>query len=251
MNEDFSGKNYLVTGASSGIGRAVCTELSKRGANIALLARDRDRLSETLSRMTDGKHFSAVCDLADISAIERTVQELWRNCGRMDGFVHCAGISANLPLRKTNFDVLHGVMRVNFYAFVELVRCFVTQKAKSEAMRIVGISSIGSVTHTKYHTAYSASKAALEAAVRDLAEELIPRNVRINAVRPAYVDTPMLAAMNDIMDDFNEYVKTSGFQPLGLIDPVHVANMVLYLLGDAADFITGMVMPINGGARCQ
>jgi NAD(P)-dependent dehydrogenase (short-subunit alcohol dehydrogenase family) len=189
--------------------------------------------------------------LANISEIERTALAVRQEYGEVNGFVHCAGISANLPLRKTSVDVLHAVMRVNFYAFVEFIRCFVAKKAKSEAMNIVGISSISSVTHTKYHTAYSASKAALEAAVRDLAEELIPRNVRINAIRPAYVDTPMIAAMNDIMEDFNEYVKTSGFQPLGLIDPAHVANLVLYLLGDASVFITGMVMPINGGARCQ
>ena len=114
----------------------------------------------------------------------------------------------------------------------------------------MAISSLASTEFQKYLTLYAASKAALEASVRCLAAELGPRNARVNAVRPAFVDTPRLAGLNEITGSVEESLKSSGYQPLGLVTPEEVAKVVLFLLGDAAQHINGVSWAVNGGAAC-
>ena len=119
-------------------------------------------------------------------------------------------------------------------------------------MHIVAISSLASVSSDRYFTPYSASKAAMDAAVRCLARELVTRNVTINSIRPAIVDVErMRAALDDITDGgLNQQIIDNGFQPLGLIPPKDIAKATAYFLSDAAKYITGTSMFFNGGAAC-
>jgi len=246
---ELEGKNYIVTGASSGIGRAVCVELSKQKSNVILVARNEERLQETLEKMIPANHRAISFDLTNIEDINKIVADIYEKCNTIDGIIYCAGYGTATTLRKTTYEVLHRDMLINYYAFVELVRCVVKDKPKKHPMRIVSISSIASILNTINYTAYSASKAALDAAVRVLSTELIKKNTTINTIRPAYVDTEALTFTNDLFEDFTEHIKKTGFQPLGLIDPYDVAKMTVYLMSDAAKSITGMNIPINGGAR--
>ena len=244
---DFQNKHYLVTGASSGIGRAVSVELSKRGAHVALLSRDARRLEETLASLAPGEHSVLRHDLVNTEEIKDVLAPLLSADARISGFVHCAGISPVIPLRRLTFARLNKMMLINFYSFVEITRCLCMAKKEDHPMRIVGLSSIASVSNSYLQTAYAASKAAMDAAVRWLSVELAEKRVNINTICPAYVDTEMLEDITTLVDGFIENLGARGGQSLGLIDPRDVAQMVLYLLSDFAKSITGMQIPINAG----
>jgi NAD(P)-dependent dehydrogenase (short-subunit alcohol dehydrogenase family) len=246
MVNELAGKTYLVTGASSGIGRCVSVQLDRVGANVVLLARDKKRLGETLHMMPRGTHKSISYDLQDIGGIAELVKSSLAGDG-MDGYVHCAGIERSIGFTRMTRDALHSVMATNFYAFVEMARQLIKGNAGKDQMSIVVISSAASNSFSKGMTAYAASKAALEAAVRTMSAELLSRNITVNAIRPGFVDTPMLSKLRQLDDGFDERVREN--QPLGLLQPEDVANLILYLLSPAARMISGMLFPVNGGSR--
>lgn len=250
MPNEFKDKTFLVIGASSGIGQCVALELGSLGANVVLLARDQQRLNSTLEQMPQGRHTVISFDATAVAEIDNVVKSMKDSHGRIDGCVYCVGLGGSYRLRDMTSDFFQLSMVANCYAFIEFVRCLVKKKPREQSMRIVGISSLASITNVKYMTAYSASKAAMDAAVRCLATELIPRNITINTIRPGFVDTRMIAdlAMNDIVGGINETIKENGYQPQGVIAPDDVAKLAVYLLSDAAKFITGTAMSINGGA---
>ncbi|MDR1243461.1 MAG: SDR family oxidoreductase [Deltaproteobacteria bacterium] len=250
MNTEYSGKNYIITGGTSGIGRCICLELSYLGANVALIARNQERLRQTYEKMSAGNHAAISFDVNDISGISGIIDNVYVQYGTIDGFVHCVGSGEASRLSRLSYDKLHAAMLSGYYAFVEFVRCVAGKRNKAAPLRIVSISSAASVTHAKHLTAYAAAKSALEAATRTLSAEFISKKVTVNAVRPAYVRTARLATVNELTGDIEEHLKRTGFQPQGLIEPEDAAKLAIYLLGDAAKSITGMVFSINGGAQC-
>jgi NAD(P)-dependent dehydrogenase (short-subunit alcohol dehydrogenase family) len=250
MNIEHIGKNYLVIGASSGIGRSACERLAKLGANMILIARRSELLENTLQSMTQGNHAIYSFDVTNISEIQNILVSILDSYRKIDGCVYCVGSGDTPRLRDITYDRLHAVMLANFYAFIEFVRCLVKKKAKSNIMRIVCMSSLASMSNDKYLTAYAASKAAMDAAVRCLATELVLKNVTINSIRPAFVNTGRTAGLAELIGDVGEHLKKNGYQPQGWIPPEDVADLIVYLLSDAAKFITGTSVAINGGARC-
>lgn len=249
MDFELMGKNYIITGASSGIGRAACIELSKQKANVILVARNEERLQETLDQMEQGNHTLISCDLTSLDEISGVVTDIYEKYNVIDGIIYSAGITKTPKLSKATYEEMNPTMLINYYAFIELLRHAVDKK-KKHPMSVVAISSMSVLTCNAGSIAYSASKAALEAAVRVFSKELFKKNVRINAIRPAEVDTEMTTyGWGMIYDDYGKHLKETGFQPYGLIDPADVANMAIYLTKDAAKAITGMMIPINGGAR--
>lgn len=242
-------KVYLITGASSGIGRAICIEMSQE-ADIILLARNGERLQETLSAMTPGNHMVLQGDVSQIANIAEYVSQAYAKYGTLDGFAHCAGIGGLARLSQTSYDHIHTIMLTNYYAFMEFVRCLMKPKKKSHPFHIMAISSQAAITHEKYHAAYAASKAALDASIRPLSVELLRTNTTINTIRAAIVATPMVTGMEAVTEDLEKTLKENGFQPMGLIPPEYVAKLAKYLLTDDSRFTTGMVIPINGAAPC-
>jgi NAD(P)-dependent dehydrogenase (short-subunit alcohol dehydrogenase family) len=248
MNSEFSGKNYLVVGASDGIGRSVCQELGARGANLILVARQKEKLEKAIQSLPSGKHTAIPFDVTEIAAISSVIDSIMTDYKEINGCVYCPGSGDSPRLRDTTYERLHAVMRVNFYPFIEFVRCLIGWKPRAQTMRIVGISSLASTANDKYLAAYAASKAAMEAAVRCLATEIVSRNATINTIRPAFVDTGRVDHLDDIVGDVD--VRIRDYQPQGYIPPEDAAKLVVYLLSDAAKFITGAAIPINGGALC-
>lgn len=142
---DLSNKQILVTGASSGIGRATAIHISKLGAKVVMVARRLDELENTL-KMLDGKgHKYYHFDLTTISDIEGFIKNIVKEVGPFDGFVHCAGIGTPRPLAMTKYENVHQIMLINFYAFFELVRVLSKRGSFNPGMSMVGISSIASV----------------------------------------------------------------------------------------------------------
>lgn len=244
---DLTDKRIIVTGASSGIGRATSILLSKLGATLIMIARSEEKLKETLANL-DGKDHKYYCyDLKDLEGIESLIKMIVSENGAVDGFVHSAGIGNTRPFKMMKPEFLREVMEINFNSFVEIARCITKKNYFNENTSIVGISSIASVQGNQSKTAYCASKAAMDAAIRCMAKELAPKKIRVNSVMPGLIKTDIYEAFLDRSVDSQDAKNVMARQYLGLGEPIDVANMIAYLLSDAAKFITGTSIPIDGG----
>ncbi|MGI6085623.1 MAG: SDR family NAD(P)-dependent oxidoreductase [Acetivibrionales bacterium] len=240
---DLTGRKILVTGASSGIGRETSILLSQIGANVVIVGRNDKELTNTMAAMNDGNHKSFTCDLMELENVKELVLNAVDYDGnKLDGLVHCAGISIDLPLKNLEYNKMDQLMKTNFYSFIELVKNF-SRKNISGGGSIVGVSSRAAIGGAKCQTIYSASKAALDASVRTLAIELVQKKIRINSVRPGFIKTALV----------NNYMETCGVgsagerQLLGIGEPIDVANLIAFLLSDATRFITGRSFEVDGG----
>lgn len=243
-------KNILLVGSSSGIGFSVARFLADMGNTVLGIARDEAKLNETMASLPLGGHAAYSFDVAQIDCIEQLIDIILDKHAHIDGMVYCVGNGDIARLRDLSSQRLHAVMMTNFYAFIEFVRVVACRKAKKQPLRIVAVSSMASISPEKYFTAYAASKAAMDAAVKCLALELVQKNTTINVIRPGVVATQRLKWLCDCTGDIDEKIKASGYQPLGCIPPDDVAYMVGFLLSGKAAYITGAALPFNGGASC-
>lgn len=238
----FQEQKILVTGASSGIGRCVAVELAKNHCRVVLCGRDRVRLEETKRMMLDSdNHLCIDFDLCEFDLYSELFNRATSDGKKLSGFVHCAGIAPATPVRMLNKDLIGNVVDTNFTSFMCMVAMYAKRKY-SDGGSIVAVSAINAHYSQKYMSAYAASKAALEAAVRTLAVELNDKNIRINTVVPGAVKTPM--AENLSQEELDAIVSR---QLLGIIPPEQITEMILFLLSDKSKFITGREMYVDGG----
>jgi NAD(P)-dependent dehydrogenase (short-subunit alcohol dehydrogenase family) len=244
---DLTGRKILVTGASSGIGRATAIHLSRLGARVIMVARNEEKLKDTLTSMEGEGHSLYPYDLKNIENIESFLEGIISIEGKLNGLVHCAGVGDMRPLQMTKFDFIHGVMLINFYAFVELVRVAAKKKNHAENASFVAVSSVASLKGDKSKTAYCASKGALDSAVRTIAKELAAKKIRVNTVLPGFLKTDMydLYIINAGEAAVDKNVTTHQYMGLG--QPLDAANAIAFLLSDASAFITGTGLIVDGG----
>ena len=244
---DLEGKRILITGASSGIGRACAIAASQLGASVVVTGRRFDALNETLSKCVGQGHVSLVGDITSSSF----VLELVEKCGKLDGLVHAAGIAPMCPIGMLTHDHVEAIMKTNDYSFLELMKYYSKKKCRNDAFSVVAVSSVSSSVGWSGGIVYCGSKGALSSSVRALAVELASKRIRVNAVCPSNIRTPMYeAGALDInnADAIRDLIKK---QPLGLGEPDQVAWPVCFLLSDAARFITGVNLPVDGGYLAQ
>lgn len=242
---DFSGKTIIVTGGSSGIGRQTAISLSELGARIVLIARREEQLQETMELLENEGHCYYVMDLTEIEAIEDLIKRIVAEQGKIFGLAYCAGIAKTMPLKMSNYQYVDAMMKTNFYAFYEMVRHLTKKGRYEDGARIVSISSAASTGFAKGQSVYGATKAAMEASIRVLGQELMTKNIHINAIRPAWVKTDMVTEFNDRVGDGADIIREQ--QPMGLTEPSEVADMVIYLMSTAARGITGQSILLGGG----
>jgi NAD(P)-dependent dehydrogenase (short-subunit alcohol dehydrogenase family) len=243
---DLSGKTIVITGASSGIGREVASIISRLGGHGVLIARREDELKKTADQMCGSPAIYSF-DLQHTENIESLVRQILKEQGPVDGLVHCAGIQTTVALRAITIPMLEKTMRIHFYGFLELAKHFTAPDTFRPGISLVGISSVAAVQGKTGQTIYSASKAALEAAIRCLAAELAPKGVRANCVAPAIIRTEFIDRLLELSADSENVRSLLARQYLGIGEPADVAAMVAFLLSDASKFITGATLPVDGG----
>ena len=239
---------YLVTGATSGIGKAFILSHSQHSECVAIV-----RNQEKAQGLIDSNPALNIrfikADLVEPRTLEAQVLgELQDSQHYFDALIYSAGVAIPVNLSKGTLEKASVMMNTNFYSFCELLRLLARYKPKEKELRIVVISALAARQSFESMQFYAASKAALEAYVRCTAKEALRHNILINAIAPAYVDTPMArnSAQALVHEDFDRWL-LEGPQPAGIIPPEEVVAQIDYLLTHSGRHTTGTVITINGG----
>ncbi|CAD5253138.1 MAG: SDR family NAD(P)-dependent oxidoreductase [Imperialibacter sp.] len=241
-------EHIIVTGASSGIGRQCAIAFSRLGANLTLLGKSEERLNDTLSQLERKKEHQFFClDLLKSEEMETVVELSVKKLGKVHGLVNSAGIATTIPLRSVTNAKMEDFFSVNVFGAINLTR-IVTKRYFMSPNKgsIIFIASIIGVVGDSGKSLYGMTKGALISGVRSLSIELAARNIRVNAVSPGVVVTPMLSNASYSKDQM-AFEKIKNAHPLGLGAPEDVANSCAFLLSDASRWITGSNLIIDGG----
>jgi NAD(P)-dependent dehydrogenase (short-subunit alcohol dehydrogenase family) len=239
-------RRILVTGASSGIGREVSILLSRLGAKLVIVGRNKDRLDETFRSLAGEGHYSEIMDLGETRSIPTWLKTISGLCGRLDGLVHCAGMQYTRPLRFLKEDDVTKLLKINLEASIALAKGFRQKSVRSEHAGIVFVSSIIGLVGQSGVAAYSASKGALISLVKSLALELAQERIRVNCVAPGVVSTEMTTRFKAELTEA-QFDAIEKMHPLGIGEALDVSYAIAFLLADTARWITGSTLVVDGG----
>ncbi len=244
MSQLFSldGKNILVTGASSGIGRAIAIACSMMNANVFAVGRDKKRLDDTLSQLKPGQHKGLLCELTD----DAQVTEMVGTLPKLDGVVHSAGIAHTKVGKFVERSEAEHVMDVNFISPILLQAKLLQNRLMKKGSSIVFIASFTANAGMVGNGIYSASKGALISYANCLKCELAPKLIRVNCISPAMVKTKLINLDSIENDQLVKDEQTYLFKRYGT--PDDIAGLALYLMSDASCWMTGNNIEMTGGA---
>ncbi len=244
------GKFAVVTGAGTGIGRAVAVRFAREGAKVALIGRREDKLRETMQEMSGSGHEVSPGNVTDSAQIAATGQKLAALWGRVDILVSNAGLSKATDPLTSSFEDWNEPMKVNFYGAVNCCRAFVPNMPAGG--RIIFVTSIHGSRVEEGASAYAASKAAANQYARAMALEMADRGILVNVVAPGFVDTPMSVGAdgkNELDSDWfkREYVDGAHLPLRRAGKAAEIAGVVMFLAGPDSTYMTGEVLVVDGG----
>lgn len=234
------GRSALVTGGAGGIGAAIVRALASQGARVTVL--DASAGAETVAREVDG--LAVVGDIRQTGVLQEAVETATRRTGGLDVLVNSAGIQVRTALVDIAEDDWQRLLDINLTAAYQLTR-LATDALASAKGSIVNIASLSADRAVPGIAPYGATKAALVQLTKGLAVELGPLGIRANAIAPGYIETPMTA---EVLDEPEFRARVLSRIPLRrLADGADVADVVTFLASDAARYVTGVVLPVDGG----
>jgi len=244
---EFQGKKIVVTGASSGIGRAISIELSRYGASLILLGRNKEGLDGTANLLQSDDYHTLILDLKERSLIYPKIIEISKESGRIYGLCHCAGVVETRPLGLCMTDGFKEMIDVNLLSGIELARAVCRRQIMDEnGGSILFISSIYALVGMPGQIGYTASKGAINSAVRSMAIELARRKIRVNTLSPGLVRTDMTNKSFELLAE-EQIRKLEEAFPLGVGTPEDVARAAVFLLSPQNSWITGIDLIVDGG----
>jgi len=237
------GKTILITGASSGIGRATAIECSKLGAKLVVTARNEERLKQTLETLVGNDHRMILADLTVQADVERLVDEL----PLLDGLVNDAGVTITKPVTFIKQDDLEKVLGINTFAPIMLTKSILKKKKMATCSSIVMVSSVAAMTFAPGNSVYGISKSAIKTFAEYCALELASKNIRVNSVHPGMVDSEMTRNLSFSDEELKIDRERYPLKRYGC--PEEIAWAVAYLLSDATKWMTGSQLVIDGGVH--
>lgn len=235
----------LVTGATRGIGRAICESLAMQKIQLVIIARDDEALRALATELTAQgapEPMVAAIDLADVGALAAVFKQIFNQFGRLDGLVNNAGILHEGLLGMIRAEDIDHVLAVNVKAPLMMMQYASRMMSRSRKGSIVNLVSIMGVNGAAGLSLYSASKAALVGATRSASKELAPKGIRVNAIAPGFINT-------DMTRDMPQTAHAKRMESIGMGragTPREVAELVTFLLGDTSAYITGQIIGIDG-----
>ena len=239
-------KKILITGASSGLGRALSIELDKLGANLFLTGRSSNELDQTLSLLKNNNHQSFIYDLCDINNLSSLLTEAFNDDTPYDGFVHCAGVHTFFPINFLKKEHIQEAFDVNIIAPTLMIKEFSKKGNFNANSSIIFISSVMGVMGSSSLSIYSASKAAQVGLTKSLAVELSKKKIRVNSISASMLDSKILTKVKTktSSDSFNEIEKK---HLLGLGDYNDVVPSIVHYLSEDSNWVTGSNIFVDGG----
>ena len=233
----------LITGATSGIGKALALKLLSNNENVLyLIARRSDKLNEIYGA------YGEKCVLidADLSALHSIGDIFERMQGvKLDGMVHCAGISPLMKVVDNEISSMLETFNVNYFSFIELCKFFYDNHNSNDGASIVAMSSIAASAVPFRQTIYSSSKAALEQSIKCIAKEFLPRKIRVNGIAAGAVETEMFKELEKNSENLR--LRMEKYYPLGIIDPNTIVETIIYLLSDSSAHVDGTIIRYDSG----
>jgi len=245
MYNPFSLENkvILVTGASSGIGRGIAIDTSKMGAKVYITARNENRLNETFSQMSGKSNVIIPAELTN------EIDELVEKLPVLDGIVLCAGIIKTMPVKNITDSAIEEIFKVNILSEIQLLSRLLRKKKLNKGASVVIISSVSTFNVKIGNSLYSATKGAANSFAKAMALEVSKQKMRVNCIQPGFVPSSILNHSGIEQDNFLRWYAER--HPLGFGEPSDIANACIYLLSDAAKWVTGSIFTIDGGYTLQ
>jgi 3-oxoacyl-[acyl-carrier protein] reductase len=245
ISTNLAGQVAIVTGAARGLGRCIAQSLAAAGAKVACIDVNAETLADTVAaiRGAGGTAEPIACDVTDSKRVGEAVDEVIKLWGSLYILVNNAGITRDNVIIRMKDEQWDAVININLRGTFLFTRAAARPMMKSRQGRIINVASVSGLMGNPGQANYSASKAGVIGLTRTVARELASRNITVNAVAPGFIATDMTSALGDeILQEVRKQI------PLGRLgDPQDVADAVLFLASDAASFITGHILTVDGG----